>query len=360
MHLSTSNSNERLPSGHWGVIWLGSLIIVTVFMAYFEIKIRGLGVLPSLVDSKELWAEHRKRASSLGNKAIILVGASRMQLNIDMDVVKSMTNLEPIQLAIDGSPTIPVLEDLANDVAINSVVLVSIDEAQLNTYYESSQAKDWVASYHKQEKSANEIYRRIDNYLKRIVDQNLVTHLEGAKPATIITLLGVGANSAENYLVTHLNRSRDADYLKVNSNDVYAERIKRNYGKNLINNQKLSYEKIFSIYEKEIENLGVSSNKEFLNSVNKIVEYIQKIENRGGKVVLIRFPSDKLIWKIDEKRYPRDAFWKELEKKHKNTIYFKDYPELSKYELPDGSHLDFRDKNSFTKEILRKILAKIT
>jgi hypothetical protein len=43
-----------------------------------------------------------------------------------------------------------------------------------------------------------------------------------------------------------------------------------------------------------------------LDHVNDLVDRIQQ---RGGQVIFVRMPTDKLIWKFDNKSYPRDEFW---------------------------------------------------
>ena len=109
-------------------------------------------------------------------------------------------------------------------------------------------------------------------------------------------------------------------------------------------------------YQQAILNIKPANNQAFLKGLDALMRLILMIEKRGGKVILVRFPTDKLIWEIDNRTYPRDIFWNELEKRHPNTIHFLDYPSLSKYDLPDGSHLDYRDKKSFTKALMKIIL----
>jgi len=358
VHLSTSNSNERLPSGHWGVIWLCSLTFWAAFVFYFEVKIRNLGWEPSVIDSKELWAKHRQLASELGKRAIVLVGESRMQLDIDLEVVKEMTKLEPVQLAIDGSPFMPVLEDIADDESVNGVIVVSVTEHQVNTLHEESKATEWVRYYHNEMKIGSEPYRDIDNKIKALIDENLVTHLEGAKPATVISTIGSQNSVTGNYLTTDKNRSRNADYKKVQMPDFYAARVQRHFGRNVANPQIRSIDDFIKAYEDILDTLQSGSNQEFVKGTNLLIHYVKKIEDRGGKVILIRFPSDKLIWKMDEKSYPKENFWHEVEKRHNKTIFFKDYYSLSQFDLPDGSHLDFRDKYEFTHNLIQILLNK--
>ncbi len=72
----------------------------------------------------------------------------------------------------------------------------------------------------------------------------------------------------------------------------------------------------------------------------------------------MRFPTDKLLWEFDNAKYPKNIFWAEIEKRHPKSIHFKDYPATSKFNLKDGSHLDFRDKHEFTKGLFSVISHK--
>jgi len=67
-------------------------------------------------------------------------------------------------------------------------------------------------------------------------------------------------------------------------------------------------------------------------------------------------PTDKLVWEIDRKRGPKNIFWDNLKNRNLKLIHFSDYPELSKFDPPDGSHIDYRDKKLFTEYLFRIIL----
>ena len=354
MRLSTSSSNDRLPTGHWLSVWIGVIITALFFIVFFEIKLRHLGWVPSVVDSKELWADERRKASGLGDKAIILVGSSRIQLDVDLDTVKEMSHLQPVQLAIDGSPFYPVLESLANDKNVTGTVILSVTMPKVMTQ-KKARASEWVGYYNSQLK--NEVpYKVINNKIRSFLNQNMVTRLEGATPATVILSLAFQQKTLGNYLVTHRDRSRDADYQKVVMPQFYAMRLQRHYGKNLID-KAVSFQEFFNIYQNSIEKININAvnRQRFLEGIKILKKMIDKIQGRGGKVVLVRFPTDKLIWEIDRRLYPKDNYWKVIEQNFKKTIHFDDYQALKQFNLPDGSHLDYREKIKFTKALMNMV-----
>jgi hypothetical protein len=66
-------------------------------------------------------------------------------------------------------------------------------------------------------------------------------------------------------------------------------------------------------------------------------------------VVFVRYITTGEHYELDEKYYPKSKYWDQFAKKTEAvTIHFKDVPELSNFECPDTSHLDFRDAPRFT------------
>jgi ribosomal protein L24E len=325
-------------------------------LLFLEYDIRKSGWKPSVVDSGQLWAQQRKRATDLRDRAIILVGTSRIQLGMDLGIVKQVSKLEPVQLAIDGSPFMPVLQDLASDPDVTGTVVISV-KSNIR-FDEQSRSFSWVKSYQDSNKTTKVPYQVFNDVMKMFFENNMVTRLEGAKPFTVISSLAFKGSSFGNYLITHQNRSREADYNKVKMPHFYLNRVQRHYGNNLVQG-KVSIAEFLSIYDAAISNIKPVDNREFIDDIDYFMSLIQKIEERGGKVVIVRFPTSKVLWMIDKKRYPRNMFWDELEKRHHRAIHFSDYPSLSKFNLPDGSHLDYRDKKEFTESLMRIIRIKV-
>ncbi len=357
MHLSTSSSNDRLPTGNWILIWFGIGIVFFSSVLFMEFHIRHLGWRASVVDSAQLWVEQRQQASQLGKKGITLVGASRMQLDIDIDVMEKISGLTTTQLAIDGTSYIPVLESLANDPSITGTVLISVKADNMRPGKPSDTSTQWVHYYQTLGFRGLEPYRFVHNKISAWLNNRLVTRLEGAKPATVITSLAFKP-AAGNYLVTYSNRSRDADYKKVEMPRFYANRVQRHFGETNVAPHATTYEEFIGTYEKSISTLTPHDAIDFSSHLKRLLTLVRKIENHGGNVILIRFPTDQLVWKIDNNRYPKSLFWDEIEKQHPKSIHFADHIKLSQYHLPDGSHLDFRDKQSFTKGLMDILIKK--
>ena len=360
VHSFITSSNERLPEGGWLVVWASVTVLLLSCVLFFELDLRYQGWSPSVSDSAELWSFYRKRASELGDKAIILVGKSRIQVGADLDEIRRMTHLEPVQLAIDGTTPVPVMEDLADDPRITGTIILDFSEDDIQREYTKNKATEWVSYYENAYgKGINTApYKVLDRKITTFIENHMITRIEGAKPFTVISSLIFSKNELTNYLVLHADRSRDADYSKVRMPDFYAGRVVRHFGKNLFAQQEIPYEIFLERYQRAVALLKHPDNRVFLQGIKGLLDNVHKIENRGGHVIIVRFPTDKLIRDIDHKRYPRTLFWDQLANQHVQTINAEDYQVLSMYDLPDGSHLDFRDKKRFTHELMKIIFKK--
>lgn len=340
--ISSSNANERLPHGNWLATWLITLLVVTSITFGWEAYCRMIGFTPAgVADTPELWAQVRKRASALGHDAVILVGASRIQLGINTDVMSHYTPTRPIQLAIDGSILMPVLENLAADDSITGTVIVDLEVEKINPQLRDKRTESIVQYYdHYKHARPYGALQPVEEFLQNQVNRWFAFRITGANPQTLLTraLSGNSSPMAGDYLVTLPDRSRQADYSKVSQPEVYLARLQRNLGNDTLDNIKPALWPEFAADARHLESL------------------VQHIKQRGGRVVFVRFPTDKGIWQIDQGRYPRTQYWDKLAAMTSaETIHFKDYPELSRYNLPDGSHLDYRDAIPFTAALSKLI-----
>ena len=323
-----------------------------MLISFGEILLRNNGWQPSISDSQQLWAQQRSKASKAGNKAIVFLGASRIQLGIDLDVVQKITNLRPFQLAIEGNPFMPVLENLANDPAFTGTIVISPNNMDFNkNYLKTTKSAQWTRKYQDQKNTPRPIYKQFDSLLSSWFNDHMSSRMHGARPFTVLNNY-LPRKYTGGYIFTDINRSRSGDYRAIPDQSMfYASRLQKHFGPPLTEKY-ASLDQFFALYEVKIADILPLDNTLLKNSLKHLLITIQSIKNRGGKVIFVRFPTDKLIWEIDTKKRPRTQFWDILAKHHPACYHFSDYPSLMKYDLPDGSHIDLRDKTSFTKDLL--------
>ncbi|WML89562.1 hypothetical protein [Thiothrix lacustris] len=345
LSISSSNANERLPTGNWLLTWVITLVLTLSTIFGWEWYCRTIGFTPNgVADTDDLWVQARKRASSVGHEGVILVGASRIQLGVNTDVMSRYTQTRPVQLALDGSQFMPILENLAADDSITGTVIVDMEIEKIsrpNTDERTTKLLDYYR-YRQQEAPYGAI-QPLENWLTTHLNSLFAFRLTGANPQMLLSQQLAGVNLAGDYLITLPDRSRQADYTKVSQPDFYLTRLQRNLGNETLDNIKPSQWPAFEADVHVVEGL------------------VQRIEKRGGRVIFVRFPTDKGIWQIDEGRLPRVQYWDKLAAlTSAETIHFKDYPELSRFDQADGSHLDYRDAIPFTEALSRIIFKQPT
>ena len=89
-----------------GFIWLSGVLL-------FDVYLRDLGHLPSVIDSSQLWAQERSRTN--GSDAVVFIGASRTLYGVDLQTVrKSIPGSRPVMLALNGAYPMATLKALAD------------------------------------------------------------------------------------------------------------------------------------------------------------------------------------------------------------------------------------------------------
>ena len=93
--------------------------------------------------------------------------------------------------------------------------------------------------------------------------------------------------------------------------------------------------------------------------LEELLPLIGAIQSRGGQVVFLHMPLPERHPEVAS--YPREDYWDRIGPlTGASTIHFADYPELSVFQCPDGSHLDGPDALQFTRKlgrILERVLA---
>lgn len=331
VRLSISSSRSGQPNEIWSRVWLLACALALTVVLCWEIVFKYYNVGMELtVDSPDLWAKNRKEASLLGGNAVLLVGASRIQLGVNLQTLHKNTRKTPIQLAIDGSYFMPILDNLSKDDSIKGTILVSVIETSINPNGVGGKANDWLAYYENKEALKTPIfYRDIEERLENKVNSLLNSRMIGAKPYRYLYELYTGKPTLQVYIKTLPDRSRLADYDLIDAKLLHTRRLQRHY--------------------ETAHSTPPMTIPEFKKNISILEKMIQRIQKRGGKVILIRFPTGPSIWEIDQSIYPKNQYWRLLEEMTSaRTIHFMDYPELQQFIFPDGSHLDYRETERFT------------
>lgn len=350
MPLSTSSFDRTLPDIPWLPIFATALFIFFALVTIMEVRLAQLGYHSTVLDSAERWAKERARASQLGERALILIGGSRIQLGIDLDTLRKETGLEPVQLAVDGSSFVPILKGLADDPTIRGTVLVDYYpesvEGALSDKYDAATAFEQAFEKRTGEREFFSL-ARMEKSLTEMLHENLRSFADGATPLMSLQWHIIPNEKASQYLVTLPDRSRLADYSLVAMPEFYYKRVARNLGQE--KSIHLTAVDIEQVLKRQVDLQQPNNNADYILGARYLRQLVTAINTHGGKVLFVAMPTSGMIRDIDEKRHPRANFLDIFEKEAGASVLSSaDDPALRSFTCPDGSHLDRRDRSRFT------------
>lgn len=353
-----SNSDIHLrrrviPAGRWLVPLCLAMIIGLAAIVAEEVWLARRGFVPTVVDSASAWARERARASSLGDRAIILVGASRMQLDVDLETMAGLTGRPVVQLAIDGSSFVPVLAELASDDRVTGTVIVDYQDHVVGNLGLKDGSGAYLAEWMRiKGRSGLPDFTAAERWLTDRVHDHMRSFADGASPLDSLTRRLLNADATQQYLITLPSRERQADYSKVAMPQFYYARVMRNAEIAQVP-PATSWQALDEALSSRISAMPARLLPAFDRNAEVIAGYVHRIEARGGHVIVVMFPRSGLVRAADEKRFPSDRYWSRfLEKIGVPGLDYRQVPAMAALRCPDGSHLDARDQVTFTRALV--------
>lgn len=324
MPSSTSSFERAIPAGAWGKTWLLALVLFAVAIGLAEHAFRAHGHLPNIVDNEALWAYHRGRVYSGGKKTLVLLGSSRIQLGVDVAAISSrLPDYEVVQLAIDGKTPIAAFRDLALDEKFLGTIIIDMPEHGMERAHWPEQ-EPWVRYFHDERNLTGSFERRASWYVQSkfvVVDPYVGFN------NVLETWLAHNQLPKPNYLTTHLDRSRTADYSMI---DIVSHRAQR------VSRLRAAYLR------------PPPSPEAWMADAKQVAEFAARLGARGGQSVFLRMPTTGEHWQLDSQRYPREKYWDAFAAMIPAAVHFKDEPTLDQFNPPDTSHLDKREATLFS------------
>lgn len=330
-----------------------AVAILLVAIVGVEWQLSARGYVPTVEDSTARWIQLRQRANALGDKALVLVGASRIQLGVDLPTLRARSGREPVQLAIDGSSYLPVLRGLADDPEFKGSVIVDYYDATLaaapNKFGSGYVYQRKFEQYASQPKSA-----RIEDRLSELLHENITAYSDGGRPFDAVRARVLAHEERRQYLVTLPDRSRRADYGQVDMPAFYHSRVALMLTG--ASGWNPAAPETAAKLAQAARAVQADSGFAFEPNLEAVKKMVSSIRARGGEVYFIVMPTSGLVREIEQRRYPREKFLDRF-------IATIDAPlvqsaataRLSGFRCPDGSHLDTRDRIRFTEALSQEL-----
>jgi len=325
----SSTSNSDVGHRKWVRAWLLAACLVVLVIAAWEGTLRQVGLEPEYSDNRALWLSARHRLSQPDESVVAILGASRVQRAIDVAVLSERTNRPVVQLAVEGSSGLPVLENLAADPRFRGTVIFSIAPAfsfnrRLSKVGKGPQA-DWTSAYLQQSRS-----RRMEQEL-RLFTQGLFAFrsADAAISRTIPAIIDAGKLPGPDYKTTQRNRFVSVDLSQLNRDNDQND--------------------IVDMYRQNTEAYDQKGFAEILHYFSTLVDILK---SKGCRVYVLRLPSEGLVLDYERQLFPQDKFWKQMQRQlDAQFIHFEDYPELEGYLSADGSHVAAWKASEFTEQL---------
>jgi hypothetical protein len=295
---------------------------------------RRAGASSGYIDNKLRWSWVRAQTTESGG--VVLVGNSQMQFGFSFEAFRDRYPTTPIhQLAIAGSEPYATFRSLAYDDNFTGTVILSFTPEILMPFNHEGQ-QSHVEHYEERWT----IDARLNFLAASVFERFLVTrhHTYGVKWMIQEWFDKGSLPQAILYTETEFNREVHADY-QFEDLDGWKSRqiqVKRSL-----------YERLYPVsFESWRNNL-----EEFLVLAERIIE-------RGGRVIAVRFPSQNKRYDYEEQLFPRETFWHQLESNHLiQTVHFEELGVMTTIDLPDYTHVAKQDKYRFTQALLQAIEA---
>ncbi len=321
------------------------LVIVTIALVSWEIRLRNIGVTTSYDSGNALWSDKRAMVYEPKDKVTVFIGSSRIKYDIDIPTWKSLTGSnQVIQLAQDGSNPIPVLLNLADDEKFNGRLLIDITEGLFFS----------MSPFNNMEPNKNMKY-----YKNRTYAQKASFEIDKILQSQFVFL------DKDNF---SLNTYFDELELKNRPKVFVMPIFPWQFGRVSFGNQEYMNEEFVrdTNLQVKVRNIWAGfakmaagpavSGKPLDSIINVVKTATNKIKARGGEVFFTRTPSSGPYLMGEEHDYPRDKYFNRLlAETQTQGFHFKDYPSTQNMICPEWSHLAPSDAVTFTKELVKAL-----
>lgn len=328
-----------------------ALIISILGITAWEIYWRSQGYFPDIDDDKYLWSKTRSKLETATKNDIVLIGSSRVLFNIQVHKWDSLTGIKPIQLANAGSTPLPTFHDIVENTDFKGTVVVGVTPPLFfSTTFE--QAPPWTRASSRSEFYKNRTYAQRLNYILSIPFQNSLAFVSNDDEAWVDDI-NLKALLKTIELPNRTGKPKEPPFRRFQDIDSY---------RNVRMKEEMVTDTSFANSIKAVWTSMLTSEPKPPPPDNKgttdfFLKDLEKFKARGGKVILLRSPSDGFFDELEKMITPRPEFWDELVAKAGVPAYhYQDYKGLSPFKTIEWSHLSAKDADQFTENLVKILL----
>jgi hypothetical protein len=311
---------RAIPAQPWHPISVAAFALLLVLLTTWEWRMRALQLTPGdLADSASAWAEERRRVTD-DPAQVVIVGDSRILFGSNLDRFAELTGTRPIQLALTGAHSLPLLQDLAVNSEFRGLAIVGISELK---YFGSGDAVARTAL----ERSSRESPSQRSGYLLQRVLERWFAFLD------------------DGYRLSHLLLRVDRGW-RAQARGPYQDVWKIAVGG--ADRQTWLWERIETDTDLRKHAIAAWIHDPVPPFTDEAIEHaldatrsaVQTVRARGGEVVFLRPPSARQFRFGEEGHLPRERGWDALLKAAGVVgVHFEDHASMQGLKTPEYSHL---------------------
>ena len=329
-----------IPAQPWGAILAGAFVLCAMLVGGWELYWRAFGVTPGYRNSDAQWVMQRRRIDAGEGGRTVLIGASRTLFDTSLPVWERITGQRPIQLCLEGTSPIPILQNLADDANFTGRLVIDVSPDIIFTGFRYRAS---VLPYLRNQTPS----QRVGEWLSMAFIEPYVAFYDpDFALATVVRRQnwplrpGMGPHTMVRKLAVHDYDRNTRMWDKVVDDPEYRALARSIWAED------------FGEPPPKMDT-PENAQKVIDGEIDKAVAAIDTLRARGVRVLFVRPPSDGEYYAYEQKYLPRAKTWDLLlERTHAPGIHFEDHPELQGYVLPEWSHMSPPEAERYTAAIV--------
>jgi hypothetical protein len=342
-NVQRSKYDRALPKRPLGRAFVVAVIVAASLLVAWEMHWRSFGVMPSYRNSNGLWAMERRRIDRGEGDATVIIGSSRALFNTQLDVWERESGERPIQLALEGTTPLSIMEDLADDPDFSGTLIVGVAPG---LFFGGFEYRRKAFDQYLNESPSQWLGQRISMLAEPWLafysyDYGLFTVI---KRQSWPERAGVETEMDVRKLV-NLGRDRNARmWSKVETDPEYQALARKIWADGFI-----------PIEERDAEWIANALDNR-RKQIDRAVAATRKLREKGVEVVFVRNPAEG-HYAVSEPMYnPRQETWDVLiEETGALGLHWQDHEEMQGYWLPEWSHMSASEADRYTEALYHLI-----
>ena len=315
--------------------WL-AVLLVSLLMVAWEAWVRSEGVTPAYRNSDGQWAEQRRRINQDMGDAWVFTGSSRALSNLQLDVWENLDKRRPLQLALEGTAPVAVMEGLAEDDDFTGKLIVGVAPGLFFSGYEYRGSA--ITRYQDETPTqwfGNRVSMLVEPYLAFYENDYAFPVILRRQPVPARDGVIFDLDVRKLFNVEHDRNSRMWDRLEYD--EEYREQAKKIWAQNWMPLAELPppvQEGLLETRQKQLD---------------RAIAATGKLRAKGVEVVFVQMPYEGHYATSEVDIAPRELTWDVLlEQTGAPGLHFQDHEEMQGYWLPEWSHMTGEEADRFT------------